>query len=149
MATRTQLLPRRRSGFTLIELMITVAIAATLAAIALPAYNNQIRKSRRTEARTALLELTGRAERLYSVMNTYWGTTTANTLVPADLGYQGAWPISVGSGYYTINLSNNGTGQAFKFTATAVGAQANDTQCAAFSVDNTGNQQATDPTCWK
>ena len=149
MATRTRLLHRRAAGFTLIELMITLAIAATLAALAMPAFNSQIRKSRRTEARTALLDLAARTERLYSVTNTYWGTTTAGQLLPADLGYPGAWPITVGSGYYTIALSNNGTGQAFTFTATAVSTQAKDTQCATFSVDNTGNQSATSSWCWK
>jgi type IV pilus assembly protein PilE len=149
MATRTQLLPRRRSGFTLIELMITVAIVSTLAAIALPAFNSQIRKSRRTEARTTLLDLAARTERLYSVTNTYFGTTTAGQLNPVDLGYLStdAWPLTVGGGYYRISVNSSAT--TFTFTATAIGAQANDTQCATFSVDNTGNQSATDPACWK
>ena len=40
-------------------------------------------------------------------------------------------------------------GPILALTATAIGAQAQDTQCATFSVDNTGNQTATDPTCWK
>jgi type IV pilus assembly protein PilE len=150
MATRTQSLARRRSGFTLIELMIAVAIVATLAAIALPSYNNQIRKSRRTEARMTLLDLAARTERLYSVTNTYFGTTTAGQLNPVDLGYLAtdAWPLTVGSGYYQIRLSNS-TATTFTFTATPIGSQAADTQCVTFSVDNTGNQQATDPTCWK
>jgi len=150
--TRPSLLPGRHQGFTLIELMITVAIVAILAMIAAPAFNKQIRKSRRTEARTTLLDLAARAERLYSTTNTYWGTTTANKLLPPDLGYSGnggAWPITTSSGYYTIALSNNTTGTAFTFTATPAGAQANDTECATFSVDNTGNQTATDPKCWK
>jgi type IV pilus assembly protein PilE len=149
MTTRSSLHPRRRQGFTLIELMITVGIVATLAAIAVPAYQSQIRKSRRTEARTALLDLAGRAERLYSITNIYWGSTVPNQLVPADVGYTGtAWPITLSDGYYSIGLSNNNTGAAFKFTATASGAQATDTQCATLSVDNTGNQSASDPACW-
>ena len=148
MAKRSSLHPGRRQGFTLIELMITVAIVAILALIAAPAFNKQIQKSRRTEARTTLLDLAARAERLYSTTNTYWGTTTAGKLLPPDLGYAGGWPITTTSGYYTIALSNNTTGAAFTFTATAAGTQANDTLCATFSVDNTGNQTATDPTCW-
>jgi type IV pilus assembly protein PilE len=146
MATRSSLHPGRRNGFTLIELMITVAIVAILAMIAAPAFNKQIRKSRRTEARTTLLDLAARAERLYSTSNTYWDT--ANKLLPPDLGYAGEWPITTSSGYYTIDRSNNDDGTAFTFTATAAGAQQSDTQCATFSVDNTGKQTATDPTCW-
>jgi type IV pilus assembly protein PilE len=149
MATRSALHPRRRGkGFTLIEMMITVAIAAILAAIVVPAYNTQIRKSRRTEARTALLDLAGRAERMYSTSNSYFGTTSAGQLLPPDLGYTGAWPITVGSGYYRVSLSNSTT-TTYTFTATAVGTQALDTQCATFTVDNTGNQTASDPTCWQ
>src|ERR1700736_573655 len=137
MATRSSLHPGRRKGFTLIELMITVAIVAILAMIALPAFNKQIRKSHRTEARTTLLDLAARAERVYSTTNTYWGTTTANKLLPPDLGYAGGWPISTTSGYYTIALSNNADGTAFTFTASAANAQTDDTQCATLSVDNT------------
>jgi type IV pilus assembly protein PilE len=149
MATRSSLHPGRRKGFTLVELMVTVAIVAILAVIATPVFNQQIHKSRRTEARTTLLDLAARAERQYSTSNTYWGNTTAGKLLPPDLGYSGGWPITTTSGYYTILLSNNGDGTAFTFTATAAGAQSTDTQCATMSVDNTGNQTASDPGCWK
>ena len=69
-------------GFTLIELMVTVAIATILISIAIPAYNTQIRKSRRTEAKTALLDLAGREERFY---NTSSPPNYSST--PSDLGY--------------------------------------------------------------
>ena len=52
------------TGFTLVELMVTLVVAAILATIAIPAYQNQIRESRRTEAKTALLDLAGREETL-------------------------------------------------------------------------------------
>jgi type IV pilus assembly protein PilE len=144
----------RANGFTLIELMITVVVVAILAAVALPAFNNQIRKSRRTEARNALLDLAGRAERLYSANNSYLNSTTLQ-LNPTDLGYQAAaFPItSVGGGYYTI--SRAATATTYAFTATAIGVQAADTQCATYTVDNTGKQSAFDSgnvdqtqTCW-
>jgi type IV pilus assembly protein PilE len=54
----------------------------------------------------------------------------------------------VGSGYYRISLSNS-TASTYTFTATAVSSQALDTTCATLVVDYTGNQTATDPTCWK
>jgi type IV pilus assembly protein PilE len=139
--------PGRRKGFTLIELLMTVVVATILAAVALPAYNNQIRKSRRTEARTALLDMAGRAERMYSTSNSYYGIN-GTSLVPTDLGYTGPWPVTVGSGYYRISLGNS-SAATYMFTATAIGTQQADTTCATFSVDNAGNQTATDPTCWK
>ncbi len=53
-------------GFTLIELMVTIMVAAILAAIAVPSYTSQIRKSRRTEARNAVLDAAAREERLFA-----------------------------------------------------------------------------------
>ena len=66
-------------GFTLIELMITVAIIGILSAIAYPSYESYVRKSRRVDAKNALLDLASRQERYFSVNNKY--STTA-----ADLG---------------------------------------------------------------
>src|SRR5216683_1422861 len=88
-------------GFTLVELVIV----AILASIAIPAYNAQIRKSRRTEAKTALLDLAGREERYFNA-NT---GTNAYTDVPALLGYAATMPqmqnYPVGSGYYTVTVT--------------------------------------------
>jgi type IV pilus assembly protein PilE len=147
---------REGSGFTLIELMVAVVIAAILASIAIPSYTASIRKSRRTEARTALLDLASREERFNS-------TNTAYTSAPANLGYSGAFPITVGSGYYQISVNactalpctaDAGTGAAFLLTAKPVVPQDKDTVCGSFTLDNTGSQQvtgtasATPSTCW-
>src|SRR5205823_309417 len=89
-------------GFTLIELMVVVAIATILFSIAIPSYMTYIRQSRRTEAKTAVLELAGREERFLSTNPTAY-TSTANAL-----GYgTAAVPLTnfpVGSGYYQVTV---------------------------------------------
>lgn len=62
---------RNQSGFTLMELMITVAIVGTLAAVAYPAYTDSVSKGKRAEARTALINLLQQQERYLTQMNTY------------------------------------------------------------------------------
>jgi type IV pilus assembly protein PilE len=144
--------PLRVAGFTLIELMVTIVIAATLLAIAVPSYTAQVRKSRRTEARTAVLDLATREERYFSVNNSY---STSNF----DLGYGGTAAnsaaitgLAVGGGYYTVTvtLAATPTGQAgFQIVATAAGTQAKDTQCQTFTVDQTGTQTSSpSANCW-
>ena len=87
MKTR-HLAARAHRGFTLIELMVVVAVVAILAAIAYPSYINQVRKSRRADAKSALLDLATRQERFFSTQNTY----TNNA---ANLGYSAAFPQPV------------------------------------------------------
>jgi type IV pilus assembly protein PilE len=141
------------AGFTLIELMIVVLIVAMLAAIAFPSYTAQVRKSRRSEAKSALLDLAGREER-------YMATNGAYTSSAANLGYQGSFPQTVGSGYYSISITSSITGGSGSFTATAptattagvpaqytltavaqsLGGQTKDTSCLAFQVNSQGQQ---------
>src|ERR1700686_4376020 len=98
MAIRLSLKNSGIGGFSLIELMVTLVVATILLTIAIPSYQNQIRKSRRTEAKTALLDLAGREETLYSTKNVY-------SIVPSTLGYgAGAFPMQVGSKYYSVNV---------------------------------------------
>jgi type IV pilus assembly protein PilE len=134
----------REAGFTLIELMVTIVIGAILVTIAVPSYTSQVRKSRRTDAKTALLDLATREERYSSLNNAY-------TNVSASLGYgTGGFPQSVGSGYYNIGTTFTITpaapqvAAAFTVTATPIGPQTKDTQCQIFSIDQTGKQHATD-----
>jgi type IV pilus assembly protein PilE len=141
-------------GFTLIELMVTIVIVAILAAIAIPSYSSQVRKSRRTEARNALLDAAGREERYFATNNFY-------TTLPANLGYGGTFPVVIGSQYYNLSVTCQGAAAAgtncpvgFLVTATAINTQAKDTACAIFTLDNTGAQVATGggatttATCW-
>lgn len=60
-----------RSGFSLIELMAAVTVVAIIAAIAYPSYQGQIRKTKRSEGQTALIDALNRQEHFYSTNNTY------------------------------------------------------------------------------
>jgi type IV pilus assembly protein PilE len=138
---------------TLIELMIVVVIVSILASIAFPSYMAQMRRGRRVEAKTALLDLAGREERYFSTSAT--GANYSQTA--ADLGYTGL-PVVLPSGNYTVTVCAVGPGlagacppsaqaaPAFTITATPVAgtSQAADAQCQSFSVDNTGRQWALD-----
>jgi type IV pilus assembly protein PilE len=156
MTTRQTLIPsmQRHRGFTLVELMITVVILAIIVGIAVPAYTQQIQKSRRTDARNALLDIAGREERFLSVSNAY-------SQLPTDVGYTGvAWPQTVSNGYYTVTVVTPNPGfpattPSFLITATPIGVQAGDTTCATFTVNQIGQQTAqnsggtdTSATCW-
>jgi len=150
----------RNRGFTLIELMVVVVIATILMIVAVPTYLTQIRQSRRTDARTAVLDLASREERFFS---TNGATYTA---VAGSLGY-GAFPSVVGSGYYQVNVcspaggcdanANAPAAPSYYVTAvpTAGSTQLQDLTCQTFAVDSTGNQFSFDnngnnttATCW-
>jgi type IV pilus assembly protein PilE len=149
---------QRERGFTLIELMVVVVIATILLAIAVPNYMSQMRQSRRTEAKTALLDLAGREERFFSTAAAVAGPNYS--LTPSDIGYTGAWPILIGSNYYRVSVCVPAAAacQGVNLTMPTVAAapsyvivaqpapgtsQVNDTQCGSFGVDSVGQQYAT------
>jgi type IV pilus assembly protein PilE len=145
----------RSAGFTLIELMVVVVITAILASIAVPAYNSSIRKSRRTEAKTALLDAAAREERYFATQNIY-------TTDPSALAYgSGALPIQVGTYYSISSLASSPAtattpgGYVLQITPTAGSPQLQDTSCQLFQVDQTGKESSQDnggndssTTCW-
>jgi type IV pilus assembly protein PilE len=142
--------PRTRiAGFTLIELMVTVAVVAILGTIAMASYSSQIQKSRRTDARSAVMDLAGREEKLFSTVNAY-------SAAASDLGYGAVgapWPISVGpNNYYNVSVTVANPPVSFLITATAINAQTADTKCTTLSVDQLGTQTSTGTdtaaNCW-
>ena len=137
--TRKRPAHRRARGFTLIEMMIVVAVVAILAAIALPSYQSYIRKARRVDAKNAVLDMASRQERFFSINNKY-------SLTPADVG-MASRPVAVnssGASYYSLNwtvtAAAGATPAGFTATATPTGAQLADTTCGAFSVNQAGVQ---------
>ena len=99
-------------GFTLVELMIVVAIVGVLAAVAYPSYQDSVRKSRRADGKTALLQAVQVAERWFTQNNTYDMTGGTPPNGPSD------------EGHYTLAYVGGAT--AFTITATPVDAQASD-----------------------
>ena len=157
--TRTQTHKAKPAGFTLIELMIAVAIVGILATIAATSYQRQVMQSHRTDARTALLDLAGREEKLFSTTNQY-------SAIPSVVGYGTAttavsFPVgsSNGNNYYNVLITTPDPAQpgnlnSYTITATPIpgSQQAADTTCTSLTVNQLGQQTATPSantaTCW-
>jgi type IV pilus assembly protein PilE len=131
--------PRRRAGFTIIELMIVVAVVAVLAAVAYPSFLDSVRKGRRADAVAALAQVQQAQERWRSNKNSYT-TSLADLKVDLEPGDKTT------SGYYTIsiNIEPANATTAYTATATAVSgkSQSYDTNCTVMRVRlNGGNIQ--------
>jgi len=138
-------------GFTLIELMITVAIVAILAAVAYPSYTEYIARSRRSDAKAVLLETAQWIERQYTVSNAYNLKGDGNALNTAALPYQEA-PRDGAAKYYTIQFASAPTASAFTLQAIPKNGQTGD-KCGTFQLSQTGAKSlnaATDSVanCW-
>lgn len=134
-------------GFTLMEILITVAIVGLLAAIALPSYQASIRRSNRADAQITLSKLATLEEQYYFRSNQYTGDF-ADIVNGATTGQ----PIDSDEEHYSIALTGGGT--TWSMTATAQGVQANDTDCASLTLTSLGNKTALDSSnaasteCW-
>lgn len=122
-------------GFTLVELMIVIAIVAILTAIAVPIYTSQVEKSRRADAVSELLATAQELERCYTRANSYSGCVTS--------------PFDTDNGYYEITVTIGGSGTTYDLKATAQGSQSGDA-CSPFELDHLGNRSAGSTTdrCW-
>jgi type IV pilus assembly protein PilE len=136
-------------GFTLVELMVTVAVVAILASIALPAYTSFTRQANRTDATKAMQLAAQSLERCYSQRFTYLACNVNGTVVN-----NGSTAITPNL-YYRITFAIPDR-QDYTLTAVPIAApQIGDTQCAQFTLSGTGAQTAQDNlannttrTCW-
>ncbi|MFC5474697.1 type IV pilin protein [Paraherbaspirillum soli] len=133
----------RIRGFSLIELMIVVAIVGILARVAYPSYLSYVRKAHRADAMATLAQQQTILERCYAQTFDY---SKACAALPI-------FPLVSSQGFYSIALSNQAA-STYTLTATATGTQAADTTCATMSVDQASQKLAKDSSgnaqsvCW-
>jgi len=136
--------PPSHQGFTLVELMIVVAIVGILAAVALPAYTQYLQRGWRADARHVILEDAQYMARYYS-QNLNYGSTSAS---PATVAVPLTQSPQSGTAKYNITLA--ATSSTFTITATASGWT--DTACGDLTLNHYGEKQATAGTtadCWQ
>jgi type IV pilus assembly protein PilE len=129
---------RRERGFTLIEIVVVVAIIGILAAIAFPSYRNQVIKSNRAAAQAYIADLANK-EQLYLQTARGYGSLT-------DLGITtGSIPTEVARVYDITIATQNGPPPSFTVTATPKGNQTSDGWIA---IDSNGTKTSQNPNKW-
>jgi type IV pilus assembly protein PilE len=137
------------AGFTLIEMMIAVAVAGVLSSVAYPSFIGQVQKVRRTDAVVAMMQVQWAQERWRS-NNTAFGSL-------AEIGVT----ATSAAGYYTLQVNGN-SASGYEVVAAATGAQARDTNCAHLKLSmqgantiyasgpdaNVGNPASVNRQCW-
>jgi type IV pilus assembly protein PilE len=132
----------KQKGFSLIELMIVVAVIGILAGIAYPSYQEYIARARRADAKTVLLENAQFLERFYSQNGTYVGATLPVLESPKDGGTK----------FYDMSFVAAQTATAFQIEAVPKNAQAGD-KCGSLRVNQTNQKSVSgatldSDTCW-
>ncbi len=143
-----------KRGFTLIEILTAMVVVGILAAIAIPSWRSHLLKSRRNDARSALIAMQKAQDEYFGRHARYAGSAQLTSAAPAGLGQQELSP----NGYYRISLETNADGLGYRVIARAASGegQADDARCLEFSLDHNGQRRARDSAgadrsqdCWR
>jgi type IV pilus assembly protein PilE len=125
-------------GFTLIEIMVVIAIVGVLFSVAIPIYQSNVLKTKRQAAQSCLMEYAQYMERYYTT-----NTTNPLSFTDATLSAAAACATSLTSAY-AFTLSS--TRSTYTLTATAKGAQVKDTDCIPLTLQQDGTKSPS--SCW-
>lgn len=135
---------KNASGFTMIELMIVVAVVGIISVIAFPSYQNNLQKGRRASAQVFLMDIAQRQQQYLLDARAYApDLTSLGISTPSDVSPYYSIPV-------TINAVNNaGAPPSFTVTATPIATQASD-KCGILGIDNIGKKTASTGAagCW-
>ena len=127
-----------QQGFTLIEVVVVMAVVAILAAVAIPNYSEYVMRSHRSEAQSFISDVANRQSQFFLDRRSYAATVAAlNMTVPAEVATR-----------YTVSIATVvGPPAGFQVTATPMGPQATD-RCGLLTIDQAGTRTAATTRCW-
>lgn len=144
---------KKQQGFTLMELMIVVAIIGIIAAVAYPAYTENVLRTKRVDGGAALVQLGQAMERFYSVNYTYEGAADGGNDTGAPAATTFAWTQSPFDGNAAYNLRiTAASATGYTIQAQPVGGQTADTACGTLSLNQLGTKGTSAGTvadCWR
>lgn len=131
---------RNSAGFTLMEMLMAVAIIGIIAAVAWPSYQEHVRQARRSVAQADLMELAQWMERRYSV-NYNYTNAGANPALPFTQSPR------TGTAYYNLSFAAAVSKDAFQLRAVPTGPQVGD-RCGTLTLNQAGARGAAEANCW-